>query len=286
MAALGSHRWAKCCFQGIIRGKLIMKNNNIKLGDLVKLDGLQRPAAGVLKVELWGKAEKVKKLEEGMSDFAGKVEDHQDVNVGEVAGLVEVMKKALVKELSPEKVIELLKVLKKRFEIKKKFYKYAEGIKWEDVEKKLQDSPEKMWSLQQMEDTGGEPDVVEFDQKTREYIFMDCSAESPTGRRNCVYDRDGEVELKKRDPSANYKSNAVSMAAFMGVDILNEKEYRELQTKGEFDKQTLSWIKTPVDKRKTGVALRGYRLRGGVLVRGDLAHAHFGYEGWRASLRV
>jgi len=270
-----------------------MKNPNLNLGDLVNLDGLEKPGEGVLKVSVWGKPEKVKKLKEGMTEFAGKVEDHEDVKVTEVASLAEAMKKALVKELSPEKMTELLIVLKERF-LKKGFlglvdkkthYKKVEGIKWEDVEKKLKNSPEKMWSLQQMEDTGGEPDLVEVDKKTGEYIFMDCSAESPTSRRNCVYDREGEIKLKKDFPGETCNSNAVSMAALMGVDILNEKEYRELQTKGEFDKNSWSWIKTPVDKRKSGVALDGYR-HGVVRVSENVPNSHVGHRGWRGSLRV
>jgi len=156
-----------------------MKKLNINLGDLVRLDGLEKPGEGVLKVELGARVEKINQLGEGMSDFAGKIEDNDDLKVGEVAGLVEVMKKALVKELSPEKAVELLKVLKKRFlnkaffgfVDKKRHYKTVEGIKWEDVEKKLQNSPGKMWSLQQMEDTGGEPDLVEVDKKNWRIYF-------------------------------------------------------------------------------------------------------------------
>ena len=264
-----------------------MENKHIKLGDLINLVGLEKPPEGTLKVAFCGKPEKTKNLGEKMTGFAGKVEDQKDVGVGEVSGLVAALKGAIAKELSPENEAKLLVILKKRFLKKKKAYKSAEGIRWEDVEKKLQDSPEKMWSLQQMEDTGGEPDVLEQDGKTGEYVFMDCSAESPAGRRDCVYDREGEVELRKVNSSANYKSNAESMSVFMGVDMLNEKDYRELQTKGEFDKYTWSWIKTPVDKRNAGGTLFGDRVLGDVRVgEGQEPGEHNDSGGFRSSLRV
>ena len=262
------------------------ENKYIKLGDLVRLEGLEKPPEGTLKIEFWGKPEKTKNLGEKMSGFAGKVEDQKDVEVGEVAGLVASLKGAIAKELSPENSARLLAILKKRFLNKEKPYKAAEGISWEEVEKKLQASPEKMWSLQQMEDTGGEPDVLEQDERTGEYVFMDCSAESPTGRRNCVYDREAAELLRANKPTEKWNSNAVNMAALIGVDLLNANEYRDLQTKGEFDSHSRSWIKTPIDKRESGFALYGFRDRDGVSVFGVTSDSHHDVRAWRGSLRV
>ena len=155
-----------------------MENKHIKLGDLVSLEGLEKPGEGVLKVAFLADSNKTKALGEKMTDFAEKVEQQKDVEVGEVTGLVEALKKAMVNELSPENAAKLLAILKKRFLKKTKSSKRTESIEWKDVEKKLQNSPEKIWSLQQMEDTGGKPDLVEYDSKTDQYIFMDCSANS------------------------------------------------------------------------------------------------------------
>jgi len=258
----------------------------LNLSDLIRLDGLKKSEKGELTVELGTNPEKVKKLQEGMTDLAGKMEDNKDVKTGELASLVEAMKNALVRELSPEKSGALLKTLKTRFQNKKKPYKPEAGMNWEDIQTRLEANPEKLWSLNEMERTGGEPDVMSYDKKTGEYIFMDCSAESPTGRRNCVYDREGEKELKEKYPDETCNSNAVSMAVLMGVDLLNEKEYRALQTKGEFDKNSWSWIKTPIDKRKAGVALHGFRSRVDVYVREYSPRDPNVNRGWRAALRV
>jgi hypothetical protein len=263
--------------------------NLYNLGDLIHPEALKQPEEGVLVVELGGngmKAEKVDQLGETMSDFAGTIEDNKNVQVGELARLVEAMKNAMKRELLSEKAAKLLAILKKRFEAKDKQYKSAEGIKWEDVEKRLEANPAKLWSLNEMERTGGEPDLVEIDKKTGEYIFMDCSAESPTGRRNCVYDREGEAKLKKDFPRESCSSNAVSMAALMGVDILNEKEYMDLQTKGKFDRNTWSWIKTPIDRRRDGVALGGDCRGDGVRVYPHTPHTRIDDRGWRGALRV
>jgi hypothetical protein len=266
-----------------------MKNSHLNLGDLIRPEKLEKPGEGVLTVELGAAGEKIEnlnKLGEAMSDFARTLEDNRNIQVSDVARLVEVMKNAMKRELLPEKAAKMLTILKKRFEAKDKHYKSAEGIKWEDVRKKLEDNPEKLWSLNEMERTGGAPDLVEIDRKTGEYIFMDCSAESPEGRRNCVYDREGEEYWKKNSPTEKYNSNAVGMAALMGLSLLTESEYRDLQTKGEFDKTSFSWLKTPVDKRKAGVALSGRRFRDGVGVVVDIAHLHVHGRAFRASLRV
>ena len=262
-----------------------MQPPNLNLSDLISLKGLSKPGEGELTVELGANPKKVKKLQEGMTDLAEKMEDNKDVKTGELASLLEAMKNALARELTPEKSTVLLKTLKARFLNKKKFYKPEAGMNWEDIQSRLEASPEKLWSLNEMERTGGEPDVMSYDKKTGEYVFMDCSAESPTGRRNCVYDREGEKELKEKYPDETCKSNAVSMAALMGVDLLNEKNYRELQTKGEFDKNSWSWIKTPVDKRKAGVALRGIRSVA-VSVREHDPNNHNEDRAWRGWLRV
>src|SRR5256714_11155541 len=150
-------------------------------------------------------------------------------------------------KLSTERRDELLRALKARFEKNMNRHK---GLEWAKVKTKLEASSEKLRSLNEMETTGGEPDVVGFNKKTDEYIFYDCSAESPTGRRSVCYDREGLESRKEHKP----KNNAIDMAAAMGIDILTEQEYRELQRLGEFDTKTSSWVKTPTDIRKLGGA--------------------------------
>src|SRR6478609_8632275 len=152
------------------------------------------------------------------------------------------------KDLSAKQRAELLTVLKARFEKNTNRHK---GVAWAKVEAKLGANPEKLWSLNEMETSGGEPDVVGFDKKTGEYVFCDCSAESPKGRRSICYDRDALEARKENKP----KDSAVDMAAAMGVEILTEEQYRELQKLGEFDLKTSSWVKTPVEMRKLGGAL-------------------------------
>src|SRR5882762_4623908 len=149
------------------------------------------------------------------------------------------------KELSPEHREELLSELKARFEENMNRHK---GLEWTKVQAKLEAKTEKLWSLYEMERTGGEPDVVGFDKKTGEYIFYDCSAESPTGRRSLCYDRQA-LESRKEHKA---KNNAIDMAAAMSVELLTEEQYRELQKLGNFDTKTSSWVKTPSDIRKLG----------------------------------
>src|SRR5205085_4327646 len=146
------------------------------------------------------------------------------------------------KKLSPERQAELLAELKTRFEENKDRHK---GLKWADVQGKLESAPEKLWSLAEMERTGGEPDVVGFDKKTGEYIFVDCSAESPKGRRSLCYDREALNSRKEFKP----KDSVVDMAAAMGIQLLTEEQYRELQKLGNFDLKTSSWVKTPAEIR-------------------------------------
>jgi len=183
------------------------------------------------------------------------------------------------KELSPGQREQLLRVLKARFEKNMNRHK---GIVWAEVQARLEVRSEKLWSLHEMERTGGEPDVVGEDKKTGEYIFYDCSAESPGGRRNVCYDREGQEARKTHKP----KENAVDMATAMGIELLTEEQYRELQKLGEFDTKTSSWVKTPSDIRELGGALFADRRYGTVFVYHNSAPSYYSARGFRGSLRV
>ncbi|GAB3765002.1 DUF4256 domain-containing protein [Spirosoma pomorum] len=183
------------------------------------------------------------------------------------------------KELSAEKRNELLNVLKARFEKNKNRH---QDLKWIDVQAKLDANPEKLWTLNDMEATGGEPDVVGYDQETDEYIFYDCSAESPKDRRGVCYDREGLESRKESRP----ESNAVDMAAAMGIDLLTEEQYRELQQLGKFDLKTSSWIQTPAAIRQLGGALFCDRRYDTVFVYHNGAASYYAARGFRGSLRV
>lgn len=174
---------------------------------------------------------------------------------------------------------ELLKTLKARFEKNMSRHK---GIEWAKVQARLEANPEKLWSLNEMERTGGEPDVVGHDQKTGEYIFYDCSAESPKGRRSICYDRKALESRKEHQP----KDNAIDMAAAMGVALLTEEEYRALQRLGNFDTKTSSWVKTPADIRELGGALFADRRYDHVFVYHNGAPSYYAARGFRGSLRV
>ena len=156
------------------------------------------------------------------------------------------------------------------------------GLKWADVQAKLEAVPQKLWSLSEMERTGGEPDVVGFDKKTGEFIFYDCSAETPAGRRSLCYDRAAWEARKEHKP----ESDAATAAAAMGVEILMEDEYRELQKLGEFDLKTSSWVKTPDDVRKLGGALFCDRRYGRVFTFHNGADSYYAARAFRGSLRV
>jgi hypothetical protein len=184
-------------------------------------------------------------------------------------------------ELSPEQREELLSALKARFE---KNMNRHQGLEWADVEAKLAANPEKVWSLHEMERSGGEPDVVGHDEKTGEYIFYDCAAESPKGRRNVCYDRAGQEAREKR--GVYPEGNAIDMAATMGIELLTEEEYRELQKLGHFDTKTSSWVKTPSDIRKVGGALFADRRYGHVFVYHNSAPSFYSARAFRGSLRV
>ena len=183
------------------------------------------------------------------------------------------------KELSPEQREELLRTLNARFEKNTNLHK---GLEWAKVQAKLEANTEKLWSLNEMERTGGEPDVVGQDEKTGEYIFYDCSAESPKGRRSVCYDREALESRKEHKP----ENNAIDMAAAMGIEILTEEQYRELQKLGNFDTKTSSWVKTPANIRKLGGAIFCDRRYDTVFVYHNGAESYYAGRGFRGSLRV
>ena len=182
-------------------------------------------------------------------------------------------------KLSPEQREELLRVLKARFEKNRNRHK---GIEWATIQAKLEVNIEKLWSLNEMERTGGEPDVFSHDKKTGEYIFYDCSAESPKGRRNVCYDREALESRKEHKP----KNNAIDMATDMGIELLTEEQYRALQQLGNFDTKTSSWIITPSEIRKLGGALFCDRRYGHVFVYHNGAESYYGARAFRGSLRI
>jgi len=181
--------------------------------------------------------------------------------------------------LSKKERDALLKALKARFE---KNMNRHEGLAWSEVEAKLEANAEKLWSLSEMERTGGEPDVVGHDQRTGEYIFYDCSTESPNGRRSFCYDREALDARKENKP----KDNAVGAAACMGVELLTEEQYRELQKLGEFDTKTSSWVKTPPKIRELGGALFCDRRFDTVFLYHNGAESYYAARGFRGWLRV
>ncbi len=183
------------------------------------------------------------------------------------------------KELSPEQREELLRILKVRFE---KNMNYHKGLEWAKVQAKLEANTEKLWSLNEMEITGGEPDVVGHDEKTGEYIFYDCSVESPKGRRSVCYDNEALESRKEHKP----KNNAIDMAAAMGIELLTEEQYRELQKLGNFDIKTSSWVKTPTNIRKLGGAIFCDRRYDTVFVYHNGAESYYAARGFRGSIRV
>lgn len=182
---------------------------------------------------------------------------------------------------SPEQVEDLLKTLQLRFEANLNRHT---GLKWPPIQAKLEAHPQKLLSLSAMESTGGEPDVVGYDQLTGEYIFYDCAAESPKGRRSICYDRQGQEVREKQ--GVHPAGNAVDLAAAMGIELLNEDQYRALQKLGEFDTKTESWVRTPDDIRKLGGALFCDRRYGHVFVFHNSAPSFYASRGFRGSLRV
>jgi hypothetical protein len=183
------------------------------------------------------------------------------------------------KQLSPRQREELLGALKTRFE---KNMNRHNGLEWAKVQAKLEANAEKLWSLNEMERTGGEPDVVGHDKKSGEYVFYDCSAESPKGRTSFCYDREALDSRKEHKP----KNSVMDMAAAMGIELLTEEQYFELQKLGEFDTKTSSWIATPAGIRKLGGALYGDRRYDRVFVGHNGAQSYYSGRGFRGSLRV
>jgi Protein of unknown function (DUF4256) len=183
------------------------------------------------------------------------------------------------KELTPEQRKELFGILKSRFE--RNMSRHS-GFQWAEVRAKLEASAEKLWSLNEMEETGGEPDVVGRDKQTREYVFHDCSAQSPKGRRSLCYDREALDSRKEAKP----RGDAVDMAAAMGIELLTEEQYRALQNLGDFDTATSSWVKTPSNIRKLGGALFCDRRFDAVFVYHNGAESYYAARGFRGSLRI
>ena len=177
--------------------------------------------------------------------------------------------------------IDLLAILKGRFEDNMIRH---EGLSWSRIQEKLESNPNKLWSLSEMERTGGEPDVIDLDRTTGEYIFCDCSTETPTGRRNTCYDQKGQDERNKKGVFP--EGNAIGMAASMGIEILTEEQYRELQELGEFDLKTSSWLLTPTDIRARGGAIFADRRYGHVFVYHNSAPSFYSARGFRGILKV
>ena len=186
---------------------------------------------------------------------------------------------SISRELTPEQSEELFKTLKDRFE---KNMQRHQGLEWAKVQAKLQANTDKLWSLYQMETTGGEPDIVSYNERTDEYIFYDCSAESPKGRRNVCYDREALDARKQFKPP----TNAIEMAASMGIELLTEEQYRELQQLGKFDTKTSSWIKKPAAIRKLGGALFCDRRYNHVFVYHNGAESYYAARGFRGCLQI
>lgn len=184
-----------------------------------------------------------------------------------------------MKKLTQEQSNELLKILKLRFEENMRRHL---NIEWEEVLERISNKPDKIWSLNQMEITGGKPDVIGYDENTKEYIFCDCSEETPEGRRNICYDRKALESRKKFKPD----NSAMDMAQEMGIDILNVEEYQELQRLGEFDLKTSSWINTPFEIRKLGGAIFGDRRYNTVFIYHNGAESYYAVRGFRGILRI
>lgn len=183
------------------------------------------------------------------------------------------------KTISAKDKENLIKTLKERFEKNMNRHK---GIKWEKVEEKMEANPDKLRSLNEMESTGGEPDVIAYDKKKNEFVFCDCSEESPKGRRSVCYDREALNKRKEHKP----KNDAITMAEDMGIEILTEDDYRELQKLGEFDLKTSSWIKTPAEIRKLGGAVFGDRRYDTVFLYHNGADSYYAARGFRGKIRV
>ncbi|TJZ61060.1 DUF4256 domain-containing protein [Sphingobacterium olei] len=182
-------------------------------------------------------------------------------------------------ELPQERILELFQILHTRFE---KNMNRHEGLDWSKIQTKLEDNAEKLWSLNEMEETGGEPDVIGYDAKTDEFIFCDCVQESPKGRRSVCYDHEALESRKEHKP----KNSAVGMAAEMGIELLTEEQYRDLQQLGKFDTKTSSWVATPTEIRELGGAIFGDLRFGRVFIYHNGAESYYGARGFRGLLKV
>ncbi|WP_140937367.1 DUF4256 domain-containing protein [Sphingobacterium lumbrici] len=182
-------------------------------------------------------------------------------------------------ELSEERILELFRILHTRFE---KNMNRHQGLDWRKIQTKLENSAEKLWSLNEMEETGGEPDVIGYDTKTDEFIFCDCAAESPKGRRSVCYDHDALESRKEHKP----KNSAMGMAAEMGIELLSEEQYCELQRLGKFDTKTSSWVATPTDIRALGGAIFGDWRFGRVFIYHNGAESYYAARGFRGLLKI
>ena len=183
------------------------------------------------------------------------------------------------KKITPEQMKEFLSIIKNRFEKNSSRHK---EISWADVQKKLEANPDRLWSLSEMEKTGGEPDLIGIDSKTGELIFADCSAESPAGRRSLSYDREGQMSRKEAIP----EGNAIEMASAMGTELMTEAQYSDLQRIGSFDLKTSSWLKTPDEVRRNGGAIFGDRRYGRVFVYHNGAQSYYSARGFRCILKI
>ena len=183
------------------------------------------------------------------------------------------------RELAASQITELMEILQARFE--KNMHRHEDFV-WNEIQTKLELKPEKIWCLSEMERTGGEPDLVGYDEEQDEYIFYDCAEESPLGRRNVCYDS-AALETRKKDKPEH---NAIDMAMDMGIELLTEEEYRSLQKLGDFDQKTSSWLQTPAAIRKLGGAIFGDKRYGHVFVYHNGAASYYGVRGFRGSLRV
>lgn len=188
--------------------------------------------------------------------------------------------------LSATRSSELLKILKNRFEKnpdrRKSNSNFPKGLEWSEIQSKLESKPKKLWSLNEMEESGGEPDVADYDKKSGAYIFYDCAAESPKGRRSLCYDPDALASRKEHKP----RDSAWGMATDMGIDLLTEEEFRLLQTSGKYDTKTSSWLRTPADIRERGGAIFGDWRYGHVFVYHNGAESYYAARGFRGALRV
>lgn len=262
-----------------------MGNVPSKSEDLVYADNSESPTSKIFVVDCGKK--KLDYQRKKLKGFLLNVDDYDDSCLGNIAELRRELQQAMKNIiLSAEQQSEIMINLKYRFENRK--LRSVQEVLWEDLQKKLEENPEKLWCLNEMDKTGGEPNLIKYNQETDEYVFYDTSPETPSGRVNCVYNSQGEENLSKDFANEMYSGNAISMAALMGVNILTEIEYRELQLYGEFDTTTWSWIRVTDHQRSNSGETFFAELdaEGFVCVRKAEPHYFSFFWGFRASLRV